>query len=348
MQNVCAALSEHHLFTSMQVEAGLSLDAQRAAIFGEPLIWRPPLIGCLPTAFTATRTWDGCARLCTIGPMLCKVALFILPSALALPAGAKACSIRHIPWQQGAVWPTREVLAPLNVHIYVHIPAPFGAPLAEPAAHTPTPALSGRVAQTFEEPVAARARALSLREVTALGGTGTEVPTRWRARRDGNGIFFELIPLTPLRPQAAYFVLAETREGSERLGTEFHTGQQRDHSAPVWPGIQHAVYVPPWRSSAASGDCSFLLDHGPQAALTIYGATDEGAVRYAIWLAKHGEDLPYEDTPRAYLTPNQGTLTVEDLPKGVPRLRIGVRAVDAAGNMSPPSEVELSLPPGMP
>ena len=283
--------------------------------------------------------------------MRCKVTPLLLTSALAaalaIPTSAAACSVTHIPWQQSAVWPTREVIAPLNTHVYVHIPAPFGAQLVEPGAHTPVPALSGRVVPSYEEPVAARAHALSLLAVTDPGGASAAIPTRWRARSDETGILFELVPIMPLRPESDYFVLAHTREGQVRLGTGFRTGQQRDDSAPVWPGIKRAVYVPPWRSPAANGDCSFLLNHGPQAELGIYGATDEGAVRYAVWLAKPWEHLHYEDTPRTYLTPARGTLTVDGLPKGAPRLRIGVRAVDAAGNLSPPSEVELPLPAGI-
>jgi hypothetical protein len=145
-----------------------------------------------------------------------------------------------------------------------------------------------------------------------------------------------------------HFVLAETTDGPQRLGTGFRTGPQRDDSAPVWAGINKAAYVPEWRSLTGGGDCSSLRSHGPQAELTIDGATDEGAVRYAVWLAKPGEALPCEDTPRAYLVPSQGKLTVDGLPKGSPHVRIGVRACDAAGNLSPPSAIELPLPLGAP
>lgn len=110
------------------------------------------------------------------GRMSCKVALLILPAALVLPTDTAACSIRHISWQPSAVWPNREALTPLNAHVDVDIPTPFGGPLAEPAARLPTSALLGRVAPTIAEPVAAHARALSLREVTAADGPGNLSP----------------------------------------------------------------------------------------------------------------------------------------------------------------------------
>lgn len=275
----------------------------------------------------------------------------VLPAALAAALAhletAAACSIEHVPWQRGAVWPTRDLSAPLNAHVYVRIPAAFGAPLLKPRTCA-APAERCGVAVPLAEPVAALARALSLREATGPGGAGAEVPTRWRARSDEDGVLFELTPRSPLRPRTEYFVLAETEDGAQRLGLGFRTGHQRDERAPTWAGIKGAAYRPAWRSPTRGGDCSFLLDHGPQAELTLDGATDEGPVRYAVWMAKPGEALPYGDTPRAYLVPSQGRLTVDGLPKGLPRVRIGVRACDAAGNLSPPSEVELPLPPDAP
>lgn len=280
--------------------------------------------------------------------MRCNASVIGLLSALAFPESTEACSVSFVPWQQRAVWPTRERTAPVNAHVYVHIPAPLGTPLLEPRAHAPRPELSGRIGVVAEEPVSAIARALSLREVTGPDGAAAAVPTRWRARRDDRGIVVELVPLVPLRSHAEHFVQAETRDGPERLGPGFRTGQQQDARAPVWPGILRAVYVPLRKSAGASGDCSSLLDQGPQAELALHAATDEGAVRFAVWLARPGEALRYEDTPRAYLTPDRDRLPVEDLPRGAPRLRIGVRAVDAAGNRSPPSEIEMSVPPGEP
>lgn len=268
-----------------------------------------------------------------------------LAAALALADSAAACSLEHVPWQRGAVWPTRETSAPLNTHVYVWIPAAFGAPLLKPRACAATRC---SVAAPLEEPVASQARALSLREATGPGGASAEVPTRWRARSDEAGVLFELTPRSPLRPRTEYFVLAEAEDGPQRLGLGFRTGDQRDERAPEWAGLKGAAYRPARRSPTGGGDCGFLLDHGPQAELTLHGATDEGPVRYAVWLARPGEALPYGDTPRAYLVPSQGRLTVDGLPKGLPRVRIGVRACDAAGNMSPPSEVELPLPPDAP
>ena len=68
-------------------------------------------------------------------------------------------------------------------------------------------------------------------------------------------------------------------------------------------------------------------------------------MRYAVWVTKDGEALRYQDRPQAYLDPQEGSLHVGSLPRGTDRVRIGVRAMDVAGNLSPPGEVELELPP---
>lgn len=147
----------------------------------------------------------------------------------------------------------------------------------------------------------------------------------------------------PLRPQAEYAVQLLTSEGPQRLGSGLRAGTTRDERAPGWQGIKRAVYVPPVRSQGPGGDCRQLGAHDRQVALSIHEATDESVVHYAVWLAPPWDKVQYEDTPHSYLTPRDGMIIVEQLPETAPRLRIGVRAADAAGNLSPPSEVGLDV-----
>lgn len=278
--------------------------------------------------------------------MLRLLAPCLLAAAVAIlgpPAPVAACSIKYIPWQLQAVWPSRDVLAPLNTHVYVYIPERFGALIVAPPDPVPVPDLSGRVTAPLEEPGARLAAALSLREVASDGSLGSEVPTRWSARRDHSGLSVELVPRGPLRPQSEYAVLLAMWGGTGRLGRGIRTGSQRDERAPVWQGISRAAFVPA-TGRLDFGSCPQLFEHGPQAELSIHEAADDSPVRYAVWLAKPWEALRYEDTRPFYLTPRRGVLVISELPENAPRLRIGVRAVDAAGNMSPPYEVSLELP----
>lgn len=264
-------------------------------------------------------------------------------SVLGRPLDGEACSVRFEPWQRRAVWPPSSAPVPLNARFFVFIPALSDRLVVLPPLPAPVPALSGRIVQPAAEPTAQLAAGLSLRELDAQGGAGAEVPTRWLARRDGAGLSLELVPRVPLRPQAEYVVQLLTSEGPQRLGGGLRTGTTRDERAPVWQGIKSAVYEPPVRSKGPGGDCRQLWDHDRQVALKIHEATDESVVHYAVWLALPWDKVQYEETPHAYLTPRQGSLVVEQLPETAPRLRIGVRAVDAAGNLSPPSEVVLDV-----
>jgi len=262
---------------------------------------------------------------------------------LALSLGgqplAPACSVNFIPWQSQAVWPLSEEPMPLNTQLHVRIPIAASQALRRPKPPVAAPMLRGGLTQTFDEPVSVLAQSLTLQELT----TTARVPTRWYATAGSQEAYFVLVPQAPLRPQTEYVVMMDSPSGRERLGT-FRTGLAEDRTPPAWRGLKRARYVP--AQDQWSDSCPSLPVHGPLIELAIHEATDEGQVRYAVWVAENGEALRYQDRPQAYLDPKDGLLRIGSLPRGADHVRIGVRATDVAGNLSPPGELELKLPPG--
>lgn len=268
-----------------------------------------------------------------------RVVLFLIASLGWQPIAA-ACSVNFIPWQSQAVWPRSEAPLPLNTQLHVRIPLAVAHDLdrAEPPAVTPK--LSGQLLSSFVEPVSRLARSLSLQEVAA--SAGEPVPISWHATVGSQEALFVLVPRTPLRPQTEYAVVMDSPSKHELLA-KFHTGRVSDVTPPTWRGIKGARYMPAEDTRPSS--CPPLPAHAPFVELAIHEASDEGLVQYAIWAAKAGEALRYQDQPLALLIAHHGALVVYSLPHGGDRVRIGVRAMDAAGNLSPASEVELERPP---
>lgn len=270
-------------------------------------------------------------------------ALSFLMISLGCYEAAVACSpLASPPWQKSAVWPPKETSVPLNTKVHVRIPANYFSYLVRTEATEFVPLLSGRIVASIEEPVSKIARSLSLHEAT--DEAGALVQTTWHATADPRDWLFELVPSAPLRPQTEYAIMMDSKQGREHLGT-IRTGLHKDDTPPVWLGIKQARYMPPVDAcSGAHENCGcYLRSHGSLAELMIHEATDEGAVRYAVWLARHGEEFRYEVRPWASIVSREGKLILDNPPMRMLSVRIGVRAVDAAGNMSPPSEVELEL-----
>jgi hypothetical protein len=250
------------------------------------------------------------------------------------------------PWRAppGTLWPQGDAV-PTNARIHVRLPAEEAQEVALELdlSHLGTPRRFAR------DPVAQLARTLTLHSLWEAGRAGPEVPTGWRASIGRGAVTFELAPRLPLAPLTEYVVMMERRGEPQRLGT-FRTGLAAQTTPPAWRGIRGARYVASfWPLYLYFSPYPGEPAHGPQARLTIHAATStrEGPLRYGVWLARLEEPLRYQEAPAAWLLPVDGQLLI-DLPPDlarVGRIRIGVRAVDAAGNRSPPGETEVAPVP---
>ena len=121
------------------------------------------------------------------------------------------------------------------------------------------------------------------------------------------------------------------------VGT-FRTGSADDLTPPSPPKLTRAQRVIPLVDCAA-----FIAVDGAA------GADASGEVLHAVWLAEAAGELRYgqpparlERWPAATPLERAPRLELHGLPAAV--RRIGVRAVDVAGNLSDPVEIELASP----
>jgi hypothetical protein len=264
--------------------------------------------------------------------------LTLILVTVSSPPSAAACSVEYIPWQRQAVWPRNKVRAPLNTQVQVHIPKEVFQSFS-----ARWPQIPGAVS---EEPVSQLAQSIALYAVTVAGEF--PVPVRRRSIVWKQSLLFVLTPRAPLRPDSEYVVKLDSPNGIDRLGY-FHTGLSRDDAAPIWRGIKWARYWPAparhWPARDPLVSCPPRPIQRAFIELAVHEAFDEGEVQFAVWLAKNGDTLDYNGSPALLTTSRDGTLEIRDLPEGARHLRIGVRAMDVTGNLSPPSEVELALLP---
>jgi hypothetical protein len=167
------------------------------------------------------------------------------------------------------------------------------------------------------------------------------------------GSVVQLTPDKPLAPGSLYEVWAidESPAHASRLLQVVRTGTSEDRDAPAWKGPTTVTYSPP------AGPGAFTIcGNGPDIDFDGSPATDEGPLRYEVWLSP---DVPV-DVGKA---PTLVTTGLDDKPPGlfsigqsdcswpvvIPEsaaLHVGVRAVDWAGNHSPLFEnVLVTTPP---
>ncbi|MBK7399023.1 MAG: hypothetical protein IPJ34_22735 [Myxococcales bacterium] len=173
----------------------------------------------------------------------------------------------------------------------------------------------------------------------------------------------ELAPKQPLAASTRYEVVLvekDKKRPTKVVGT-FGTGAALDDEAPSWKGVTSTAVVaglPPGSFSLGCGGS------GPVAYLFMKQTpVDAGPFVFLVWTSTGGaidETLPAQavlpvDSVSA-ITPvpkNAGTVSigdlgcsgnVADLPAGK-AVRVRVRAVDAAGNKTAPSEVVLDTRP---
>lgn len=193
---------------------------------------------------------------------------------------------------------------------------------------------------------------------------GGEVPHEQRELNVDGHAQVELVPRGPLQKDTEYEVVQWTGEHSLVVAS-FRTSDGEDATPPRWAGIRAAAYRP---ADSCSVACSSR--RGARVEVETEPPEDDrsGAELVAVWLASGEEAIDYRRAPVGYLTARQsryelgatldlaprlklelggagpcvdGTLP---LPRGARRLRIGMRAVDRAGNLGAPSEATVEIP----
>ena len=190
-------------------------------------------------------------------------------------------------------------------------------------------------------------------QVTLRAAAGRKVAVREQVFRDTSGReLHELTPQAPLRPETDYTVVVTGgRPSRPKVATaRFRTGRAADTGAPQWRGIEAAVLVPGDTDPAHGGLCHSYRPYGH---LKVASPIDpeSSPVVFAVWLGPSGAALAYDRAPVTYVTAVDGHITIGDpskcgdglLPWQDPGTRVGLRAVDQAGNLSPPSETRLTL-----
>jgi hypothetical protein len=181
--------------------------------------------------------------------------------------------------------------------------------------------------------------------VTAPGQRHTAVALTERAWITGKIQRFELLPSAPLSPSTAY----ELRTTRGEIVAVFTTSVLADTRPPTWTGVRSGVVrrFDPRVIGLECGSPEITLS-GESAASDDQTTRDD--IRYAAWFGKPSTPIDYTAPPVTWTRASpdirfslQFGNTEDsdfDLPPQRP-LRIGVKAVDFAGNASAPSELTL-------
>lgn len=148
---------------------------------------------------------------------------------------------------------------------------------------------------------------------------------------------WELVPAHELKPRARYEVwgvpVPKTKKPTTLLGT-FRTGDAPDHVAPSPPVVKRLEQRP----SAVS--CPpFLFLEGSA------GTDASGEVFHAMWVTTVRGGIDYAAPPAFVFSLTKATkdrpVPSAELVNRVTPRRAGVRAIDVAGNLSAPVEVDV-------
>lgn len=164
-----------------------------------------------------------------------------------------------------------------------------------------------------------------------------------------------LRPASPLVP-GLYEVRAVERSArvEPAVIALFRVAGEADSVAPTWAGLTSARWVRRARGVIDLECGSPLLQL--EAARATDDMTSDVAINFAIWLAQPGVTIDYTKPPLLYVNADERNAQLKiglgnteegtsnfapvstDAKAPYPALKLGVRAVDLAGNMSPPSE----------
>lgn len=204
---------------------------------------------------------------------------------------------------------------------------------------------------------------LVLATAPRIGQPRTSIELRERAWTSAGHERIELTAATELAPATVYELQSST---GDILGV-FTTGTKTDTTPPSWAGVSSGSLWQPQRgrSIRVPQECGEELVVLEATAAATDDQTPAADLRYALWAGDPKTALDYKSPPRTWLradheeqkrlTPaSRGTprftlafgttetdLMDFELPKTRP-LKVGVKAIDLAGNESPPSELTLN------
>lgn len=250
--------------------------------------------------------------------------------------------------------------APLNTHFWVSLPSDWEKLGVCPAhAAKPDACVAGRFT-------------IELRRAAVAKRPATRVEAQLRVARADREHVVEVVPTQALEPRAGYevWMVDLTKRVREHLLGTFRAGAHNDLSPPRWNGLTKGSYDPPRDSRGAQLRVHLDAWSVETTPIVLHGdpASDDGGeehVRYAIWAVPEGQRIDYTKPPitfeaAMYAQKEKTRLRTDVLlflggsgscdsgptyaiPTDPSVLRIGVRAVDRAGNMSPVSEVSVKL-----
>jgi hypothetical protein len=179
---------------------------------------------------------------------------------------------------------------------------------------------------------------------------------------------YEVAVTTPHQVPRARGAAGAVKPSPSRHVVTFIAGASLDHTRPTWAGLAGAEVAGRRTSTMVKPDGRVVTwgDSGRSAPWVVArapGATDDAtpasALVYAVWVADPARGIDYTRPPLSHLALHNGRILAgrdEAVPEGSmcdvttfpsldvrqpSPLRIGVRALDWAGNASPPSEVIL-------
>lgn len=254
------------------------------------------------------------------------------------------------------VTPFGDGVAPLNTHVWISLDATWRT-IDLSCARAPSARDCAK--GDFD---------LVLRAAPTKGVPADDVATTRRELRSAAIATVELLPAAPLRARTRYEVWYVESHGATRprvVGT-FVTGTATDLTAPTWSGITKAarnvpVQVPGQRALVVPLECgSDGVDVEVRAPAD--DLTPDAQMRFVMWIEDANAKIDYARAPLLYeaaypiaslnktappkLEINLGTVETHAnwaIPKAVRAVKIGVKAIDLAGNVSAVSEVVVKL-----
>jgi hypothetical protein len=153
---------------------------------------------------------------------------------------------------------------------------------------------------------------------------------------------WELAPRTGLAPGVSYEVWGVPRDKKKPpslLGV-FRTTDADDVTPPTAPALTSA------EQRASMTSCPTII--------TVQGTPSmdaSGEVFYAVWLSNAEGRLAYDATPAAIVRWSRPSSyerapaleIIASFPRGAGAFRVGVRAMDVAGNLSAPAEIPVKV-----
>lgn len=241
--------------------------------------------------------------------------------------------------------PYGDNIAPLNAHARVTLssswrtlPIECSGPVGAPAS-TCTP----------------RRMRLVLRTAPVAGKHRKDIETDLRESLSAEIATVELVPRTLLAAHTRYDVWHEAEGGDtpRRVVATFVTSDITDLVPPSFRGIKAAHRV----TSALECESDGIV-------VSVWAATDSvtpaAQLRYGVWIPKGDAAIDYNAPPTVIVAADDVLARIPDpstvqlslgagalpdfvVPRGVRTLRLGIRALDLAGNASPASHTMMAL-----